>query len=471
MKKFGLAALATILACQASETGESPAPGAKVLSEEARLTMAQELGLSAEELAATLALSPLPPVPDDPTNAVFADPQAAELGQRLFYEPKLSKDGDTSCSTCHDPAKSWNDGKDLAHGVDRLDRHTMSLWNVAYNRWFFWDGRADSLWAQALGPLEHPLEHASSRLQIAHAVFRDAELRRSYERVFGPLPELADEERFPPVGRPVSEREIAWIEELVARKRDPDSIAPEHQHRAGTHFVHPHQRAWDSMTEVDQDTVTRVFVNLGKAIAAFERRITSSSAPFDTFVEGLRSGDPNKVAALSPAARRGLALFVGRGNCTVCHQGPMFTDREFHDLGLPATEAVTERDFGRSDGLARVLENPFNGAGRWSDDPEITGRERVGFLPKHGHTLGAEFKTPTLRNVAVTAPYMHHGQFPTLRSVLEHYSTLSGATPSVERVLVPLHLSEAETTDLIAFLESLTDTDLDPSLARPPSSP
>src|SRR5262245_5439427 len=108
-----------------------------------------------------LELSPLPAPPADPTNAVYERPAAARLGQALFYDTRLSADGTVACATCHQPAKSWTDGKPLGVGLAQVSRHTMTLWNVAYNRWFFWDGRKDTLWSQALGPLEDAREHGT----------------------------------------------------------------------------------------------------------------------------------------------------------------------------------------------------------------------------------------------------------------------------------------------------------------------
>src|SRR5262249_2967624 len=122
--------------------------------------------LTEKERSPLLELSPLPTIPPDPTNAVYESEAAARLGQALFFDTRLSANGSVACATCHDPRKSWTDGKPLGSGISGLARHTMTLWNVAYNRWFFWDGRKDSLWSQALGPLEDGREHGTSRLAI-----------------------------------------------------------------------------------------------------------------------------------------------------------------------------------------------------------------------------------------------------------------------------------------------------------------
>jgi cytochrome c peroxidase len=225
-------------------------------------------------------------------------------------------------------------------------------------------------------------------------------------------------------------------------------------------FIHPHQRAWDSMNAEDQEAVTQVFANAGKSIAAFERQIVSRRAPFDIFVEGLRENDESKLAALGPAERRGLSVFLSRAHCHVCHSGPAFTDREFHDIRVPL-RAEAAADPGRQQGIEIVRRSPFNGVGPHSDAPTSEVGRKVDYLPWHVHEQ-AEFKTPTLRNVAVTAPYMHQGQFATLDEVVRFYSSLEGAAESstTETILLPLNLEDGEIADLVAFLASLTDAPL-----------
>src|SRR5262249_10473588 len=146
--------------------------------------------------------SPLGAPPVDPSNSVADDEGAARLGQRLFFDRRLSS-GEVSCSTCHDPGHGFSDRKPVSEGVGQGRRHTPSLWNVAYNRWYFWDGRRDSLWSQALTPMESESEMGGTRLQVAHLVAADPELRGAYESVFGPLPDVSDLARFPAAGRPV----------------------------------------------------------------------------------------------------------------------------------------------------------------------------------------------------------------------------------------------------------------------------
>jgi cytochrome c peroxidase len=221
---------------------------------------------------------------------------------------------------------------------------------------------------------------------------------------------------------------------------------------------------------LEGDALDRVFANYGKALAAYQRRLVSRRAPFDVFVEGLREDDAEKRAALTPAQVRGLALFVGKGRCRMCHAGPNFSDGEFHGTGVAPLGGGDPFDPARYEGVRAVLNDPFNALGPHSDARAGAAAEKLETLARGPETWG-EFKTPTLRNVARTAPYMHQGQFASLADVVRFYSTLEGSAPPghhQEQVLQPLELTEDEQADLIAFLESLTDENLDPSLLAPP---
>jgi len=397
---------------------------------------AQIDGFTPQEIRRIRSHSPLPPV-QDPTNRHVNDAAAARLGKRLFFDARLSSNGQISCATCHDPARGFSDGKPLSAGLETGRRHTPSLWNVAYNRWFFWNGRADSLWAQALHPIESPAEMGLSRLSAAHLVNEDAALREMYIRVFGALPALSDRARFPAAGKPAS-------------GADPDAD----------------DTAWATMSAADQDATNRVFVNIGKALAAYQARLVSRRSPFDRFVEGLSAGDERKMAALSSAGQRGLRLFVGKANCRVCHMGPNFTDGEFHDTRIPPRDGQQPSDPGRFAGVDEVMRDPFNSIGPFSDQPKGS---VLPFLVNNPENWG-RFKTPTLRNVARTAPYMHQGQFATLTDVVKFYSTLEQATPAghhAETILQPLFLSDEEVRDLVGFLESLTDEAIEPEWLSP----
>lgn len=398
------------------------------------LPAAAAVTFSAEELRRIAQHSPLPAPPPDPTNRVADRREAALLGQRLFFETSLSASGRVSCASCHQPGRGWSNGEPLADGERLTRRHVPTLWNVAYGRWFFWDGRADSLWSQALEVLEGELDLASNRLRLVHSVQRDGGLRAAYEGVFGPLADFSDRRRFPADGRPDPDRPEGAL-----------------------------NRSWSAMREVDQQAVDQVFVNLGKALAAYQRRLISRNSPFDRFAAGLRQGG-DSPAAISPSAQRGLKLFVGKAGCRLCHSGPNFSDGEFHRLGVP--ESASFSDLARLRGIYLLLRNPFNGIGPWSDAPAASPTR---FLPRDEHHGFNELKTPTLRNVAETAPYMHNGRFGTLEDVVRFYSTQAGApsSPPAEKLVRPLHLSSGEIADLVSFLESLTGEPLDPALTQP----
>jgi cytochrome c peroxidase len=137
----------------------------------------EDAELSAENLAEVYQLSPLPELPPSPTNAHADDPAAAAFGQRLFYDKRLSANGEISCATCHDPAKGFSDGKPLAEGLGGVPRHTNALWNVGHQRWFFWDGRADSLWAQSLQPLQSEVEMGATPGLVREVLAGDGRLK------------------------------------------------------------------------------------------------------------------------------------------------------------------------------------------------------------------------------------------------------------------------------------------------------
>jgi cytochrome c peroxidase len=396
------------------------------------------------ELERILRLSPLPKPPLDATNRLDGDPRAERLGQFFFFDRELSTNGEISCATCHDPALGFSDGKPQAHTLALGTRRTPPLWNAAWGRWFFHDGRADSLWSQSLGPIENPIEMGGTRTQVAHRIARDPELRRAFEALCGPLPELADAQRFP-------------------LRASPALAAPEGAEA----------RAWNAMQPADREAINRVFADVGKTIAAYERRLVSRDAPFDRFVEGLREGDGEKRAALEASAQRGLRLFLGKGRCRLCHTGPNFTDGEFHGLGLAGRGGGMPTDPGRYAGVPQVLASEFNATGPYSDEP---GGERAAQI--EGLTVGpanwGEFKTPSLRNVSERPPYMHAGQFADLPAVLEFYSTLEGAAPlhqHQEQVLQARDFSAEEKLDLHAFLESLRGAPLDRRWTSVPAGP
>ncbi len=418
-------------------------------------------GFSEAQVRRVLRMSPLPPTPADPTNAVADDPRAVALGERLFRDPRLSRDGDASCASCHDLALGLGDGLARGRGEVPLARHTSSLWNLAGQRWFFWDGRADSLWAQACGVLESPLEMATTRTDLLHLVAGDPTLRAPFEALFGALPAELEAERFPRAARPVPPHDPALVDAAEHARE-----ATGHQHlSADGGFIHPHQRAWDRMAAEDQEVATAALVGVAKALAAYERTLRSETAPLDRFVEAVRAGDPSGGGALPEGAVRGLALFTGEARCHLCHSGPLLSDLEFHDLGLEPAPGF-EDDAGRHEGLDLLRVAEFRGDGAWSDDPEA-GAARLAHLPDHGHGQ-REFRTPSLREVATHPPYMHTGALASLEEVVAFYSRGVGRRERpvpAERVIEPLHLTPEQEADLVLFLRCLTSSAAPPTLS------
>ena len=402
---------------------------------------------TADELSAIYRHSPLGRLPPDPTNRVAEDPNAAALGQFLFFDSRFSANGRISCATCHNPALAFCDGRALSKGIAVGTRNVPTVLDVAYSQWFFLDGRTDSLWSQALQPFENAAEFGGDRLQMVLMTLRDPDLRTAYQQVFGSLPALSGE--FP---------------------------SAVHHARPDADPQSPVAQAWRNISPADRRVVDEIFSNLGKAIAAFERKLLGGPAPFDRYVAGLRSHDPTLQRAISPAARRGLKLFVGAGRCELCHSGPAFTDGQFHNLGLPLLPGQAA-DTGRADGIRRLQGDPFNGVGHFSDAAGTTdAQSRLSFLPDPASQLGA-FKTPTLRNVALTAPYMHDGRFTTLEQVLDFYGrgnqAKHGQTVGLRERTVDLvpHLTGSQDADLVAFLQTLSSPPLPSASTHAPAHP
>jgi cytochrome c peroxidase len=384
---------------------------------------------TAEEIEAlrSLWIGSLPPLPPDPSNRYADDPQAAAFGHKLFFDPRLSSNGLVACATCHIPDLMFTDGRALAVGVGVNDRKTMTIVGTAYSPWQFWDGRADSQWAQALGPIENPVEHGGTRAQYVHWIAQY--YRADYEAVFGPLPDLSDPARFPKRAGPVE---------------DPDAKA-----------------AWEAMRPADRDTVNRIYANIGKAIAAYERLIIPGPSRFDFYVEALLEGNLESMQeALSADEVAGLRLFIGEANCIQCHNGPLFTNNDFHNTGVPP-RTNTVPDPGRMVGVQKVLADEFNCLGAYSDaTPDQCAELR--FLVDTGEELAGAFKPPTLRNVAQTGPYMHAGQYGDLFAVVRHYRHPPEAAIG-HTELEPLPFMGPSMMQLEAFLHSLSGP-----LAAPP---
>lgn len=411
------------------------------------------------EWALVQQLSPVPELPDDPTNAHADDDAAAELGQALFFETSYSgplvvgddgmngglgaegEPGKVGCVSCHQPDRWFMDKRsnpnNVSLGVGYTARNAPSLVNVAFYQFYGWGMKQDTLWTQAAGSPESRDNTAGNRLEYAHMLYQ--KYREAYDAVFEPPldpaldPSAPDAARFPPKGRPKS------------NESDPDG-------------------PWEMMAAEDREIVMRIMSNVGKAIEAYERRLVSRDAPFDRFVAGDES-------AISESAKRGLKLFIGKAACIECHSDPTFTDNEPHNTGVPQIGPnVPEMDTGHFADASLMLANKYNGASQYSDDPE-GGAARLEAISADAANTGA-FRTKSLRHVEHTGPYMHNGSISTLEEVIEFYDRGGGDggfAGTKDPLLVPLNLSSAERADLVAFLKTLTGEPVPVELTTAPN--
>jgi cytochrome c peroxidase len=359
-------------------------------------SLSETVRFSEDERRKILAHGPWPPkLERDPSNRVSGRIEAVALGERLFFEPRLSGTGSVLCATCHIPFRGFQDGRPRGVGLEEVDRNTQSVLNARFGRWFGWDGANDSLWAQSIRPLLDPREMRSSAAHVAGFMRTDPFFSSGYARVFGKKPSLEDED---------------------------------------------------------------VLVDVGKALAAFQETLVSGRTPFDDFRDSLEKNDMEGIARYPASAQRGLKTFVGKGNCSVCHFGPRFTNGEFADTGVSFFAGNGKVDPGRHGGIRKLKESRHNLLGSFNDDPARSSATSTRHVDPQQRNFG-EFRVPGLRSVARTAPYTHNGSLATLRDVVKFYSELNEERLHAdgEKILRPLKLSEAEVQDLVSFLESLSD--------------
>lgn len=355
--------------------------------------------------------------PLDPSNKYISNLAAIELGKELFNDPRLSSNKKISCASCHIKEKAFTDNKNLAIGLRTGFRNTPSLLNVAQHNWFFADGSKDSLWAQALSSIENPAEQDFTRIEVLHFISKDAKYKAQYEEIFGhQLP---------------AENELRSIPE-----------------KAGPNANLERLKAWKKLSKTQRNSTNLVFANLGKAIASYVSTLKSTPTIFDSFLEELL--DKGSSTKLSNSAQRGLKLFTSqKAGCANCHSGSLFTNKEFHNIGT----GIPGKDNGRSEVIESVIRDKFNCLGEFSDaNPEQC--LELQYVNKNKHSLSGAYKTPSLRNIKQTSPYMHDGRFATLNEVLNHYNTID---PSKAREidLMQIQLSNDQQLDIINFLLSL----------------
>jgi cytochrome c peroxidase len=417
----------------------------------------QHDGFSAREWAIIRTLSPLPDLPVDTTNKYRDSPAAAILGQKLFFEPRLSgpiqtgtraqgqlgKIGDKykiACSNCHMPESKWLfdirsnslgpvpnatglGSSWMTHNVSSLVNTVFYVQSGSGAHWRENDGYSDSEWFDAQSEPEGPPVQNGSRLQLAHVIFEH--YRAEYDRAFPdwPLdPALSNYSRFPATGSPYTET-----------------------------------ANWNHLSAGDKEIVNRVLANYGKAIEAYLRKLVSRNAPFDRFV----AGDQN---AISPDAKQGLKLFIGKTGCIHCHFTPNFSDDDFHVIGLKVDTRLSPHADPKESGRAAnqplicdpsVAGGDFNVNGHFSDD---SATKRDGNFCSQKIPSGL-WRTKSLRQIAETAPYFHDGQAATLKDVIDFYDRggdPAGSFLGGPKEIQPLHLSHKEKGQLEEFLKMLT---------------
>jgi len=273
----------------------------------------------------------------------------------LFFDQRLSGSGTKACASCHVPERNWTDNLARGVGMAELDRNTPTIMNLRRQRWYGWDGAADSLWSQSLRPIVDARELAATPRHVANLVRGNEQISCRYQRVYGAPPSSTDDEA--------------------------------------------------------------VFVNVGKVLAAFQETLVSGSTPFDQFRNALARGESPSSLTYSIPAQRGLQIFIGKGGCTSCHSGPNFTGGEFFKTSFSGLEPPSRPDSGRDVGARQLRESRFNLLGTYNDD--LTGssaahtRQVVGGQGSYG-----AFKVPSLRNLILTAPYGHRGDVETIAEVV-----------------------------------------------------
>jgi len=329
------------------------------------------------------------PVPEEPQLAVDAEQAKVDLGRRLMFDGALSRPAGVSCGMCHDPTRGWGDARPQGKGVQdntlAIAGHDPKL-AVTGNRY-----------KTFLTPRNTPTIYNS---HLFESQFWD-----------GRAGDLEHQAQFP--FEEGAEMNSSWDEHILPLLRDDLS------------YRRMFKRAYGD------PVATRA--NASDAIGKYERTISVFDTPYDAFLGG-------DMGALSVEEKQGHDLFFGAAGCATCHPGPMLTDMDFHNTGVPtagrlALEGVVDLGLGLRTDLTQ--------------DPAVDVDEPSDY---------AKFKTPQLRMLAVTGPYMHNGAFRTLEQVVDFYDQGGGpdlsGTGTKHPAIVPLGLTESEKTALVAFLRT-----------------
>jgi cytochrome c peroxidase len=406
--------------------------------------------------------------PADTSNAYEFNAAAATLGQKFFWDTRFSggieitgnrtaapgvtagsaKDfaaGQTrkvACVTCHDPNFGWADSASkpnkVSLGVNLTDRNAPTVLNTAHNTYSLWDGSVDSVWS-VMRPAIEGNSHGFGRAGVAYVICNSATYLAEYNAIFGTTDTGAVCAALP--------------------SGTPPSLL--------NGWGRPTGSLYTSLTAGQRLSVDRIFANFGKAIAAYERKLVSKNSPFDQWANG-------NEAAMSAPQKRGLKLFIGKGNCVRCHSGPNFSDNDFHNLGVPQDGLIGSTfDYGRNIGITKLLTTTTAGNGYYNTASIYNdgSANRVAGLSAASSHIG-QFKTPTLRSVSMTAPYFHTGGFNSLWDVVNFYNFAGngGNFPGTKDTrLTTRRMTNEEMEDLVEFLKALDGEALEPSLTTKPT--
>jgi cytochrome c peroxidase len=492
-----------------------------------------ECGWSDAEMSRLLAMGNLPATPPPDSSNKYADnPAAVQLGRKFFWDTRFSgySTGTDSlkrpmpyarapkgealhiaCVTCHDLRHGGVDPSttpgNVSLGASWDNTNAPTVFNDAFRPLILWAARADSLWAQPPGSIENSM--GSNRLRAAWTIA--TYYRADYEAIFSewPLPMTGTIATVQPsletqagvagqckmtAGCPAECRSVmdATTGAAGCFPRFPLDGKPGSKKGCQPGDAsEPFGDAWDCMDPADQKLIQRAIVNFAKAIAAFEARLISRNSDFDKFVADLGAGSGNESTAISSEAKNGARLFVGKAGCSDCHNGPLLASDKPFNVGVPQTgqgipkvedcpaggvcDCVAPNNcipFGALDGIQKLKTNAYLRTSTWSDNPMDDSRAKFVAADPASIPKGS-WRVPSLRDVALTAPYMHTGAFATLEDVVWHYNR--GGDPSamgdVAPQLQPLYLTDREQSQLVAFLKTLTGEPLPPELADKPDLP